>query len=134
MRILLLKITTFLIVCTYVFTNIGFSVIEHYCAGELEEIAVFKGDINCCGDEEDLTTNDGCCKNKTTHIAFHKDFTLKILIKYSEKDFQKNVPKKITQNNTSHFLKTSTHYVILPKVPPPKLLQHCLIQFSVIRI
>lgn len=134
MKLFLLKITAFLLVCTYVFINIGFPVIEHYCAGELEEVALFSKPINCCGEEKEITKDDGCCKNKTTYVAFHKDFTLKIAVNHPVKVYLEFTPRRFTKNNTERFFETLKHVISLPKEPPPKLLQKYLVEFSVIRV
>lgn len=91
----LFKIFTALLISTYVFSTVGFSVIEHYCGGELEDVAIFSKPKSCCGGDEDIS-EDGCCKNKESHIAFHKDFTFKV--------FTKKLLNKNSVNHNHYFL------------------------------
>ncbi len=152
MKLKLYNIITALLIATYVFSTIGVSVIEHYCGGELEEVAVFLKPKSCCAEEEEesdvsthfeplsmlseATTEDGCCKNKVSHLVFHKDFTFKILIK-------KNVDQHLDSINNLFpidcfvLIKNPiqrAHYFIPPKIPPPKLLQQYIVECSVIRV
>lgn len=139
MKLKLFNIITALLICTYVFSTIGFSVIEHYCGGELEEVAVFSKPDSCCGGDEVGTENteDDCCENKTSHISFQKDFVFKIDSKKSNVPvvlnlvivpflFNKVVFARPTTNTVSNF--------ITDKAPPQKLLQQSIVDCSVIRI
>lgn len=144
MKLKLFNILTALLISTYVFSTIGISVIEHYCGGELEEVAIFSTPKSCCGEEnassnsarESTVDEDNCCKNKTTHLIFHKDFSFKILAKkIAEQHFDLIntsvggyffTVKELPYNNTHRF--------IPPKIPPPKLLQQRIVNCSVMII
>lgn len=131
----LFKIFTALLISTYVFSTVGFSVIEHYCGGELEDVAIFSKPKSCCGGDEDIS-EDGCCKNKESHIAFHKDFTFKVFTKkITEQKFSE--PESLFPVLNFEKLKTSfsSSYILFPlKIPPLKLIQQFIVECSVMRI
>lgn len=137
MKIKLVKIIFALSIFSFVFSTIGISVIEHYCGGELEEVAVFSKPDSCCiGDDESQMMDDGCCKNKISHIVFHKDFTFKILTKKIDETFDDLLINNI---KVFAFLFNSNYVNVvinnsIPKPPPPELIQHFIIECSVIKI
>ncbi len=138
MKLKLFNIITALLICTYVFSTIGFSVIEHYCGGELEEVAVFSKPDSCCGGDEvgSENTEDDCCKNETTHIAFHKDFVFKIDSKKSNVLVLDLVIVPFSFNKLlfTKSIISSAHHFVSDKTPPPKLLQQSIVDCSVIRV
>jgi hypothetical protein len=117
----------------YVFSNIGVSVISHYCGGELEEVALFSKPTSCCGEEEEMM-EDGCCKNETAHVSFQKDFTFSQLIKDVKApelvlaifNFQSLV-FNLVHPNTS-LVNSNIEF------QPPKLVQSNIVSCSVIRV
>lgn len=138
MKLKLFNIITALLICTYVFSSIGFSVIEHYCGGELEEVAMFSKPDACCEEDEVSSENDeeGCCKNETTHIAFHKDFVFKTDSKNNIVSVLDLVPFPFFFSKLlfTKSIISSAHHFVSDKAPPPKLLQQSIIDCSVIRI
>lgn len=67
MRIVQLLITVLLAACFAVATT-GVSVVYHYCAGELDGIALFAGGRSCdCSDTAKVPQS--CCKDE---VAVHK--------------------------------------------------------------
>ena len=65
-----------LIVASYLATIIGIPVYLHYCGGELEEVSYLTRATSCCGEEEDQTEDNGCCKNESHVLLNAADFTL----------------------------------------------------------
>jgi len=65
-----------LIVASYLATVIGIPVYLHYCGGELEEVSYLTKATGCCGEEEDETEDNGCCKNESHVLVNAADFTL----------------------------------------------------------
>ena len=63
---MLRTITTLLLVALLTVATTGVSVVYHYCAGELDSVALFVGGKTCgCGSE----TPKSCCSDR---IALHK--------------------------------------------------------------
>lgn len=57
-------------------TVIGIPVYLHYCGGELEEISYLTKANSCCGEEEEETEDNGCCKNESHILLNSADFSL----------------------------------------------------------
>lgn len=133
MKTKLFKIVISLVAITYVFSTIGVSVISHYCGGELEEVALFSKPTTCCGeDESDM--EDGCCKNETTHVFFKEDFTFYTLVNSIK------APIHVLFIVRPDFIFTPLKSFIADflsidkKVHPPNLVQHDIVECSVIRV
>lgn len=133
MKFRLFKIFIALVTITYVFSNIGVSVISHYCGGELENVAIFSKPDSCCGEDEE-EMEEGCCKDEITHVAFQKDFIFTHFIKecktpvlvlaifsFQNSSFNFNLPNEVSISFTK-------------EEPPPNLVQRDIVSVSVLRI
>ncbi len=115
------------------FSTIGVSVISHYCGGELEEVALFSKPTSCCGEDES-EMEDGCCKNELVHVSFQKDFTFYTLVNSIKAPIH-----ALFIVRTDFILTPLKSFIadflsIDKKVHPPNLVQHDIVECSVIRV
>lgn len=128
------KIFISLVVCIYVFSTIGISVISHYCGGELEKVSLFSKPTSCCGEDEQTDMDDGCCKNETTHIAFQEDFTFYTLVSDCKAPVNQLF---ILEPNSVYFSKQiiiESDCLTNNKDHPPNLVQQKIVSTSVLLI
>jgi len=116
-----------------VFSTIGVSVISHYCGGELEEVALFSKPTSCCGEDES-EMEDGCCKNELVHVSFQKDFTFYTLVNSIKSPIHALfiVRPDFIFTPLKSFI--ADFLSIDKKVHPPNLVQHDIVECSVIRV
>lgn len=133
MKTKLFKIVISLVAITYVFSTIGVSVISHYCGGELEEVALFSKPTSCCGEDES-EMEDGCCKNELVHVSFQKDFTFYTLVNSIKAPIHALfiVRPDFIFTPLKSFI--ADFLSIDKKVHPPNLVQHDIVECSVIRV
>ncbi len=133
MKTKLFKIVISLVAITYVFSTIGVSVISHYCGEELEEVALFSKPTSCCGEDES-ETEDGCCKNELVYVSFQKDFTFYTLVNSIKAPIHALfiVRPDFIFTPLKSFI--ADFLSIDKKVHPPNLVQHDIVECSVIRV
>lgn len=132
MRTFWLKITLSFLVAIYLFSTVGISFISHYCGGELQEVSVFVAHNDCCGDEE--PEDNGCCQNETEHVALFPDViyaTNDISIKQPVSDLFIFAFGFVTELIHPESITTISLFY---DIPPPDLLQECLISSTVLII
>lgn len=68
------RITAILVLLVFLFSTTGYQIVEHYCAGELKQTALFfdndcheeAAPISCCKKEEKIVQK-ACCKSKPSN-------------------------------------------------------------------
>ncbi|MES2515308.1 MAG: hypothetical protein V4580_14240 [Bacteroidota bacterium] len=132
MKSLFFKIVFFSLVSVYVFTTVGVCVIAHYCGGELEKVSLFSKTTSCCDGEDNET--DDCCKDEGKHVTFQSDFTFYKLIhdcKASVNDLFMLLPSSLHFSLEKDYV---SFFSTDQKVHPPNLVQHEIVDSSVIRV
>jgi hypothetical protein len=115
-----------------VFTTVGVCVIAHYCDGELEKVSLFSKTTSCCdGEDQEM---DDCCKDEGKHVTFQSDFTFYKLVhdcKASVNDLFVLLPSSLHFSLEKDYV---SFFSIDQKVHPPSLVQHEIVDSSVIRV